>query len=62
MTQNEQIKQHLESGHSLTALEALKLFGSMRLAARIDNLKKQGLIINSVMVKSGKKRFAKYFV
>ena len=62
MTQNEQIKQHLLKGMSLTALDSLRLFSCMRLAARISDLKKQGLIIHSVIVKSGKKRFAKYFV
>lgn len=61
-TQNEQIKSHLELGHELTPMSALKLFKCMRLASRINDLKKQGLPIHSEMVKSGKKRFAKYFL
>jgi len=62
MTQSEQIKKHLEKGMSITSLEALTLYSCFRLASRVNDLRKQGLIIHSVMVKSGKKRFAKYFL
>ncbi len=46
-TQNKLIAQHLESGHTITALEALHRFGCFRLSARIWDLKKQGLDIES---------------
>lgn len=62
MTQNDQIKAHLEQGEELTAIKALALFGSFRLAAGVNDLRKQGMIINSVMVSENGKRFAKYFV
>lgn len=62
MTQNQLIRAHLESGKSLTALEALNIFSTMRLASRINDLKNEGMIIQSVMVSNGKKKFAKYFV
>lgn len=44
-TQNKLIAQHLESGHTITALEALHRFGCFRLSARIWDLKRQGMAI-----------------
>lgn len=44
-TQNKLIAQHLESGHTITALEALNRFGCFRLSARIWDLKRQGMAI-----------------
>ena len=58
-TQNSQIKAYLESGKSLTALDALHQFGCFRLGARIHNLKEQGMNIESKMVQimsGGKKK------
>ena len=63
-TQNAQIKAYLQSGKSLTALDALHLFNCFRLGARIHNLKRTGMMINKEMIKitsGGKtKRVAKY--
>lgn len=63
-TQNAQIKAYLQSGKSLTALDALHQFGCFRLGARIHNLKSEGMNIESKMVEKtsgGKtKRFAEY--
>lgn len=39
------IRRHLEAGNSLTALQALNYFGCSRLAARIGELKDDGLPI-----------------
>ena len=50
MSQCEDIKAHLQAGYSLTALEALQRFGCFRLAARIADLKKEGMHIDAVMV------------
>lgn len=44
-TQNKLIAEHLNSGRSLTALEALHRFGCFRLSARIWDLKKRGMAI-----------------
>jgi len=58
-TQNAQIKAYLQSGKSLTALDALHQFGCFRLGARIHNLKEQGMNIESKMVQimsGGKKK------
>ena len=50
------IKAWLLQGHKLTSLEALKLFGCMRLASRIHDLREQGLHIHKerIQVSSGK--------
>lgn len=50
------IKAWLLQGHKLTSLEALKLFGCMRLASRIHDLREQGLHIHKerIQVPSGK--------
>lgn len=62
MTQTQLIRKHLESGKSISPLEALNLYSCMRLASRINDLKNDGMIIQSVMITQGKKKFAKYFV
>jgi hypothetical protein len=62
MTQVEMIRKHLNRGWSITPLQALEKYGIMRLASRINDLKNEGMIIHSVMVNTGKKRFAKYFI
>ena len=63
MSQTQQIKQHLSSGKSLTSLEALQLFGCLRLSARIFDLINQGMNIKKVMIEVGdNKQVAKYFV
>jgi hypothetical protein len=46
-SQCNQIKAHLQSGRSITPLEALYMFGTFRLGARIYNLKQQGLKIKT---------------
>ena len=60
-SQNKQIKAWLESGKSLSPLEALNLFGSFRLGARIFNLKNDyGMNIKTEMVEENGKRYARY--
>jgi hypothetical protein len=46
--QNARIRAHLEAGHSITPLDALELFGCLRLSARIYDLKADGLKIASI--------------
>ena len=55
------IMQYLHNGNSLTSLEALNMFGCMRLPARVDDLRKEGHKIITTMIKldSGK-RVASY--
>lgn len=59
-SQMQSIKEHLESGNTLTALDALNLFGCLRLAARIADLKKLGLDIKTEMTTKNGKTFAVY--
>ena len=60
-SQNKQIKAWLESGKSITPLDALNLFGSFRLGARIFDLKTDyGMNIKTEMVEVNGKRYAKY--
>lgn len=60
MTQNEQVLQHLQKGHALTALTALRLFSLLRLAARVRDLRAAGHDIRTTMEGSGHKRYAVY--
>lgn len=53
------ILEHLESGNSITALEALHRFGCFRLSGRIYDLKNKGHKITKTMVATlsdGKKK------
>ena len=56
MTQNEKVLNYMERFGSITQLEALSDLGIMRLASRINDLKKQGHSVKKEMVKS-KNRF-----
>ena len=58
-SQNARILAHLISGRPLTAMQALDKFGCFRLAARIDQLRKQWPITTEMRTKDGK-RFAVY--
>lgn len=52
MTQNNMIAEYLERGFSITSLEALKMFGCMRLASRICDLRERGMEINTCKIKT----------
>lgn len=56
------IKGWLLNGHSLTTLEALTMFRCFRLAARVANLRSEGLPILTEMVDINGKRVAKYSI
>ena len=61
-SQNKAIKAHLKKGNSINAMQALKQFGCFRLAARIKNLKDEGMDIRKIMMKNTEgKRVAVYF-
>lgn len=63
-SQNARIKKHLQSGKSLTPLDALYQFGCWALSSRISDLHKQGMNIKSetIEITSGgrTKRVSKY--
>jgi hypothetical protein len=54
------ILNHLERGESITALDSLRLYGVLRLAARIEELRKDGKTIVTQSVRLGNKEFARY--
>ena len=55
-SQEDSILNHLKSGKTITPIEALNLYGSFRLAARIASLRSQGHNI----VTEGKDQWAVY--
>ena len=60
MTQNQQIKTYLDKGKSITPIDALNKFGCFRLAARINELRKDGLNIATKIVTKDGKSYASY--
>ena len=61
MSQTTQIQKHLEKGKSLTPIQALNKFGCFRLAARIADLRNDGINIKTTIVKlKNNKQIAKY--
>jgi hypothetical protein len=61
-SQNALIKRRLMNGRSLTTLEALNMFGCFRLAARISNLRDEGMDIHTEIVEINDKRVARYSI
>ena len=60
MTQVEAIRAAFLRGEQLTPLEALNRYGCLRLAARVSDLKSDGLDIRTETVEANGKRFARY--
>lgn len=63
ISQTNQILEYMRAGNSITPLDALRLFGCMRLGARIYDLKQRGYEINTSIVKDKDtgKRYALYY-
>jgi len=59
-SQTQRIFNHLCRGFKLTPLQALNKFGCLRLAARINDLKKLGIPVVSKMVYKDGVKFAQY--
>lgn len=60
MTQTETILAHLQSGGSITPIDALREFGCFRLAARIKELRDSGHDVQTAWDTDGEKRWARY--
>ena len=61
MNQTKQIEQHLNKGYSITAYEALNLYGCFRLASRMYEIKESGYPFHKEMVTlDNGKRIAEY--
>jgi hypothetical protein len=63
MTQNQEILKHLKTGATITPLEALNMFGTLRLAGRIFDLKQKGwpIFCESLEVEENK-RVGRYYL
>lgn len=61
-SQNSAIKKYLETGASITPIEALNQFGCFRLSARIYDLRSSGVPISRTDVKRNGKSFASYSI
>jgi hypothetical protein len=60
-SQCKRIKVYLESGHSLTGMDALRLFGCWSLPRRICDLKERGMKIKSESIRlDNGKRVTRY--
>lgn len=56
------IKNHLAKGYGISPLYALNKFGCSRLAARIFDLRSQGISIKTQMLQYDNKTFARYLL
>ena len=56
MSQRKEIRAWLESGNSITAFEALQMYGCLRLASRIYELREEGMdiAVKRIITPSGK--------
>ena len=62
-TQKANVRAWLLKGNMLTPLEALRMFGSLRLSAIIFRLREEGLpIVTEKLQVSPRKRVAQYFL
>lgn len=60
-SQADRILEYMMAGNSITPLEAMSLFGSNRLAARISDIKAKGYIVYSEFVTTDtQKKVKKY--
>lgn len=63
MSQNKQIADYLNKGKKLTTIDALNKFGCFRLAARIADLRNDGMKISTKIIKlENKKQVAQYSI
>jgi hypothetical protein len=63
MSQNQKIANYLNKGRKLTPIDALNKFGCFRLAARIADLRNQGLNIETTIIKlKNNKQVAQYWL
>jgi hypothetical protein len=56
------IKGWLLNGRSITQLDALNMFGCFRLAARIADIREEGVNIMTEMITVNDKRIAQYYL
>lgn len=61
-SQKSRILEHMRTGNSITPVEALNLYGCFRLGARIADIKADGYLVHTEMIKDPRtgKRYAQY--
>ncbi len=63
MSQNKQIADYLNKGKKLTPIDALNKFGCFRLAARIADLRNEGMnIVTNTIKLDNNKQIAQYWL
>lgn len=62
MSATKDIAHHLANGGSLTALDSLEIYGTLKLSTPIHILRRRGMDIADETIVSGRKRFKRYFV
>jgi hypothetical protein len=63
MSQNKQIANYLNKGKKLTPIDALNKFGCFRLAARIADLRNEGMnIVTNTIKLDNNKQIAQYWL
>ena len=61
-SQNRKILKYLQEGNELTSLQALNLFGTLRLASRIFELRKDNKILDEMIRTDTGKKVKKYYM
>jgi hypothetical protein len=62
-SQNAQILAYLQSGKKLTPIEALQKFGTLRLSARVNDLRNEGHDIKTQIINTPTHKYvAQYYV
>lgn len=62
MNQSQKIANYLNKGKALTPIEALNKFNCFRLAARISDLRNDGMLIRTKIVTKEGKSYASYSI
>lgn len=62
MSATDDIAHHLANGGSLTALDSLEIYGTLKLSTPIHILRRRGMDIADEYLVHGRKRFKRYFI
>ena len=60
-SQNKMLKTILDQGTHLSAIDALNMIGTMRLAARVYDIKQEGYPVDKYVAEQNGKRITYYF-
>ncbi len=60
MSQVTQIQKCLDKGWTITQMDAIRMFGCYRLAARVKDLRNKGYPVTTQIIQFNGKKFAQY--